>query len=54
MSIQLQRQIKNNSEDLVKYVNDLYAWECEKSQGQKKEKKEGKKKSTVKKKSRKS
>ena len=39
MSIQLQKQIKNNSEDLIKYVNDLYVWEDEKDKKPKKNKK---------------
>ena len=45
MSIQLQKQIKNNSEDLVKYVNDLFEWEDDKdTKPQAKKKQKAKKK----------
>ena len=29
MSIQLQRQIKQNAEDIREYIDDLFAWEAE-------------------------
>ena len=42
MSIQIQKQIKDNASDIKSYINDLYNWEDEvnKSNKPKKEKKE--------------